>query len=69
MDRIALIFTVAQCSDCRHRRCLEMFPIRNALPRLKTELFGAAQHLWNADPNSAEAMTDLLGIRPDPEQS
>jgi hypothetical protein len=34
-----------------------------------SELLGAAQHFGNADPRSGEAMTDLLGIGPDPEQS
>ena len=60
---------VAQRSDRRHRRGFEPFPTGNAFPRLKTEILGAAQHFRNADPSSAEAMTDLLRIRPDAVQS
>src|SRR6516165_5206123 len=60
---------VAQCSDRRHRCGFEPFPAGHALARLKAELPGAAQHFWNADPSSAEAMTDLFDICPDPEQS
>jgi len=56
---------VVQRSDRWHRRGFKPFPANNAFARLKTEFLGAAQHFWNADPSSAEAMTDLLRIGPD----
>ena len=53
---------ILECRDCRQRRARKARPGRLDGARLEPNVFGAAQHLRDADHSRAQTMTELLAL-------